>query len=286
MQVVGMGLIDAPKSGAVGEKAMRTNKLKAPASAKNTVSELKRTVEAKEHFEMTTPGGRQETGLPIWKRGLDLGCILLMSPALLIAGVVVSLVIKVGSRGPLLFQQERVGYRGRRFTLYKFRTMKPNAETDSHQRHTQNLIKSHTPMVKLDAQSDPRLIPLGSCLRACGLDELPQLINVMLGEMSLVGPRPCIPYEFDLHEPWQQERYNAAPGLTGLWQVSGKNRTTFDEMVKFDIEYAQKRSLWLDLKILFRTLPAIWQQYSDLRDARSKESDQPVNHLEKSVQSY
>src|SRR5215475_14659707 len=104
-------------------------------------------------------------------------------------------------------------------------------------------------MVKLDAQSDPRLVPFGTVLRASGLDELPQLFNVLRGEMSIVGPRPCIPYEYELYQPAQRARFDAVPGLTGLWQVSGKNRTTFEEMVRLDIEYSQNLTLWSDLKI-------------------------------------
>ena len=119
-------------------------------------------------------------------------------------------------------------------------------------------------MVKMDATGDSRIIPLGKLLRSSGLDELPQLINVLKGEMSLVGPRPCLPYEAEKYLPWQQERFNAAPGLTGLWQVSGKNRTTFTRMMQLDIEYAQNKSLWLDLKIIFKTIPALLVQMSDM----------------------
>jgi lipopolysaccharide/colanic/teichoic acid biosynthesis glycosyltransferase len=123
-------------------------------------------------------------------------------------------------------------------------------------------------------------------LRASGLDELPQLINVLRGEMSVVGPRPCIRYEYELYEPWQRARFNAVPGLTGLWQVSGKNRTTFEEMVRLDIEYAQHRTLWMDLKIILKTLPAIWGQYCDLRDSKQEEEEAPSRALSKSLQSY
>lgn len=227
-----------------------------------------------------------DNGLPLWKRVLDIGCIALFSPGLLIIGGLVALVIKLGSPGPILFRQERVGYRGRSFTIFKFRTMKKGAETESHRRHTQLLIRSHAAMIKLDAQSDPRLVPLGALLRACGLDELPQLLNVLRGEMSLVGPRPCIPYEFEMHLPWQRRRYDSAPGLTGLWQVSGKNRTTFEQMVWLDIHYAERRSFWLDFQILARTLPAIWRQYCDLQEARRGQSEPSPGTLGKSVESY
>jgi len=210
------------------------------------------------------------SGLPTWKRVLDASVILLFSPGVLLIGGAVALLIKCGSRGPILFQQRRVGYRGRQFTLFKFRTMRPDAEIDSHRNHTTQLIQSQAPMTKLDAGNDPRLIPLGSLLRTTGLDELPQLLNVLRGEMSLVGPRPCIPYEYELYKPEHRRRLDAVPGLTGLWQVSGKNRTTFDEMVRLDVEYARRSSLGLDLKIILKTLPALWQQYCDLRASRGK----------------
>jgi len=228
----------------------------------------------------------RKSGLPVWKRMLDLGIIIFLSPGLLLLGAVVAALVKIGSPGPILFRQRRVGYRGTEFTCFKFRTMLTNAETDSHRNHTQNLIKSNIPMVKLDARKDPRLIPLGSLLRASGLDELPQLVNVLRGEMSVVGPRPCIPYEYEMYEPWQRGRFNAVPGLTGLWQVSGKNRTTFEEMVRFDIEYSERRTLWLDLKIILKTLPAIWGQYCDLRTIKQEEDGDPARALGKSLQSY
>jgi lipopolysaccharide/colanic/teichoic acid biosynthesis glycosyltransferase len=205
------------------------------------------------------------TGLPLWKRILDCAIILILSPALMVVGAAVALLIKYGSQGPVLFRQQRVGYKGRLFLCYKFRTMRVDAKTDLHRNHTCELICAGAPMTKLDATGDPRLIPFGALLRVSGLDELPQLINVLLGEMSIVGPRPCIPYEYELYEPWQRQRLNAIPGLTGLWQVSGKNRTTFNQMVRFDIEYSEGSSLWLDLKIIAKTLPALWTQYMDTR---------------------
>jgi lipopolysaccharide/colanic/teichoic acid biosynthesis glycosyltransferase len=229
--------------------------------------------------------GEQANGLSSWKRILDLSCILILSPALLLVGGMVALLIKCGSPGPVFFRQRRVGYKGREFVCYKFRTMHVDAETESHRRHTRQLMRSQVPMVKLDARRDPRLIPFGAVLRACGLDELPQLLNVLRGEMSLVGPRPCVLYEYELYEPWQRRRFDAVPGLTGLWQVSGKNRTTFEEMVQLDIEYARRASLWLDLKIILKTVPALWQQYGDMRAVRRGEA--AVARADgKSVQSY
>jgi hypothetical protein len=135
--------------------------------------------------------------------------------------------------------------------------MIPGSDTAVHEAHVARLMESNGPMTKLDAHGDARLIPFGRLLRAAGLDELPQLINVLRGEMSLVGPRPCLPTEYDKHLPWQKDRFHTLPGLTGLWQVSGKNRTTFSEMIDLDLQYVQTRSLRLDLKILLKTIPLV-----------------------------
>jgi lipopolysaccharide/colanic/teichoic acid biosynthesis glycosyltransferase len=222
-------------------------------------------------------------GLPPWKRTLDLLCIFLISPAVVFVGLVVAIIIKLGSKGPIFFRQERVGYKGSVFTCFKFRTMRLNAETESHRLHTAELIKSRRPMIKLDAHQDPRLIPMGALLRAAGLDELPQLLNVVRGEMSLVGPRPCIPYEYEQYDPAHRRRFDAVPGLTGLWQVSGKNRTTFEQMIELDVEYSKRLSLLLDLQILARTIPALWGQYCDLRLAKSKTAVTSSPSLRKSA---
>jgi len=228
---------------------------------------------------------RLETGLPFWKRTLDFVIILLLAPALLILGGIVALVVMFGSCGPVFFCQRRVGHKGREFTCYKFRTMHVSAETDLHRGHTSHLIKSGTPMTKLDTRHDPRLIPFGAALRATGLDELPQLINVLRGEMSIVGPRPCISYEYELYEPWQRRRCDAVPGLTGLWQVSGKNRTTFNQMVHLDIEYAERLSFWLDVTIILKTLPALLRQCLDMRALKRKEATSSTAGIAKPVHS-
>jgi lipopolysaccharide/colanic/teichoic acid biosynthesis glycosyltransferase len=217
---------------------------------------------------------------------LDLALILAVSPGLLILGACVALVVVCGSRGPVFFRQRRVGYKGREFTCFKFRTMQVDAEPGLHREHLSQLIGSEVPMTKLDAQSDPRLIPLGALLRATGLDELPQLVNVVRGEMSLVGPRPCIPYEYELYKPWQRRRFDAVPGLTGLWQVSGKNRTTFNEMIRLDVEYSERMSLWLDLRIILRTLPALWQQCLESRAMKRRQAGPSSVGVAKSVQLY
>ncbi len=206
--------------------------------------------------------------IPGWKRALDIVLILTTLPLSLPLALLVAALIRIVSPGPILFRQERVGYQGSRFMCFKFRTMAVNADTTVHQGYLQDLINSNVPMVKMDAQGDPRVIPFGHLLRSSGLDELPQLLNVLLGEMSLVGPRPCLPYEYDRYLPWQKERFNAVPGLSGLWQVSGKSRTTFVEMVRLDIEYARNRTLWLDVKIIFKTAPVLIGQMWEARKRR------------------
>lgn len=186
-----------------------------------------------------------------------------MLPIVLPAAIVISALIVIVSPGPVLFKQERVGFMGRRFMCLKFRTMFVDAETSTHQEHLKQLIASDAPMVKLDAHGDLRIIPFGLLLRSSGLDELPQLVNVLRGEMSLVGPRPCMTYENDKYLHWQRERFNTLPGLTGLWQVSGKNQTTFNRMVELDIKYARTKTPLLDLMIILKTLPAIVGQVLD-----------------------
>lgn len=203
--------------------------------------------------------GRRST-LPTWKRLLDLGVICLTWPLWLPVMILIMIVIKLGSTGPVFYRQERVGHRGRRFMIFKFRTMKVNVETQVHESHFERLMLTDTPMVKLDMKGDPRLIRLGRFLRAAGLDELPQIFNIWQGEMSLVGPRPCTVYEFERYQPWQRERVNAPPGVTGFWQVNGKNNTTFSEMIDMDILYGNNMSLRLDLLILVKTIPAIAEQ--------------------------
>jgi exopolysaccharide production protein ExoY len=222
---------------------------------------------------------QSDRGLPVWKRALDILVLLITSPAWLPLGCMVALAVRIGSPGPLFFRQERIGYRGRRFVCFKFRTMQVNAEQTSHQQHFNDLVRSAAPMTKLDAANDRRLIPGGNWIRACGLDELPQLINILRGEMSIVGPRPCIPYEYELYQPEHRKRCDAPPGLTGLWQVSGKNRTTFTRMVELDIEYSRNMSILLDLSILLRTAPAVFQQLGDLvaaKRSRNAAKHQPV----------
>jgi lipopolysaccharide/colanic/teichoic acid biosynthesis glycosyltransferase len=202
--------------------------------------------------------------IPFWKRLLDLACILITLPLWLGVFIAITVWIKNVSPGPLFFCQERVGYRGRRFRLFKFRTMKENVETVSHERHFEQLMQANAPMTKLDAR-DPRIIWGGRFIRAAGLDELPQIFNVLRREMSLVGPRPCTTQEFEKYLSWQQERTNSAPGLTGFWQVNGKNKTSFTEMIEMDIYYTRNASLSLDVSILLKTPSAVIRQVLETR---------------------
>ena len=171
-----------------------------------------------------------------------------------------AILVKAVSRGPVVFKQERVGYGGEPFTCFKFRSMKVDATTKIHEEYLKLLIQSNAPMTKLDESGDSRLIPLGRFIRSAGMDELPQLLNVIRGEMSLVGPRPCTPHEFSSARRLLSKRLAAPPGLTGYWQVNGKNRTTFRRMVAMDILYAKNMSVPLDLKILLQTFPALVSQ--------------------------
>lgn len=197
--------------------------------------------------------------MPLWKRAVDmLGAfagLVLLSPIFLI----IAALIKTVSSGPVFFKQQRVGFLGKEFICWKFRTMKAAADSTLHEIHVCNLYNNDKPLKKLD-DNDLRIIPFGRMLRKTGLDELPQLINVLRGEMSLIGPRPDVPYAVCHYLPWQKKRIEAYPGLTGLWQVNGKNLTTFNEMMRLDISYVKQRSFWLDSKILIKTLPAIIHQ--------------------------
>jgi exopolysaccharide production protein ExoY len=218
---------------------------------------------------------RAGNALPAWKRFLDIGCLVLAAPALLPIMALIALAIRLSSSGPILFRQERIGLHGRSFMCFKFRTMTHSAETKCHEAHLQDLIGSDTPMKKLDA-NDGRVLRIGKLLRASGLDELPQVFNIIRGEMSFVGPRPCVRYEYEKYRPEHRARFNAVPGLTGLWQVSGKNKTTFRQMIALDIAYSQKLSLWQDVSILFRTFPVLLEQTTEVIQRKQRQSGSDV----------
>ena len=182
------------------------------------------------------------------------GLVVLLLPLLIGIGIA----IRLDSRGPALFRQRRVGYRGREFTLFKFRSMRLDADPRRHEEYVTALIKGAeaTPGDGKDLYKlavDNRITPVGRWIRRWSLDELPQLLNVLRGEMTLVGPRPAIPYEVAEYPTWYLRRFAVKPGLTGYWQVSGRSERTYEEMVRLDIEYVERRSLRLDLLILVKT---------------------------------
>ena len=202
--------------------------------------------------------------MPLWKRFLDITgasiALVVFSPFFLIIPVF----IKVLAPGPVFFKQERVGFGGRKFMFLKFRSMKVNADPTVHRQYLAGLINSEgeveKPMIKLDGRNS-QIIPFFKFIRKTYLDELPQLINVLRGEMSLIGPRPPIPYEVAEYSRWHNSRFDIVPGMTGLWQISGKNRLTFKEMVRLDINYCRKLSFVSDLKILFKTPLVILSEF-------------------------
>ncbi|MFA9432476.1 sugar transferase [Egicoccus sp. AB-alg2] len=212
------------------------------------------------------------------KRSFDVLVSLVLLVVLAPLLLAIALGVRLESTGPALFRQERLGARRvrtgggwtwqvRTFTIVKFRTMHTACDEELHRRYmAAYLAGDEAAMAALRPSGgkgdsyklvgDPRVTRFGRLLRRFSLDELPQILNVLRGDMSLVGPRPPLPYEADLYEEWHFERLASAPGLTGWWQVNGRCETSFEEMVRLDLEYIARRSLWLDLRILARTLPA------------------------------
>lgn len=200
------------------------------------------------------------SGSRLLKRTCDIVISSLAIVLLLPLWILIALLIKLDSKGPVLYTQERVGMDGRLFLVFKFRTMKADADPNTHREYQRAFIAGHAeanmgdagkPTYKLLA--DPRITRVGKFLRRISLDEVPQLLNVLMGDMSIVGPRPPIPYEVEAYELWHRKRLDMKPGLTGLWQVSGRNRLPFEEMVRLDLFYIENWSLLLDLKIILRT---------------------------------
>ncbi len=192
-------------------------------------------------------------------RLLDLVGAVVLLVALAPLLLLIAVAIRLDSTGPAIYRQRRVGLRLRPFSVAKFRTMREGAASDAHRAHVEQMIgngqASAKPMTKL--QEDARVTRVGSFLRRTSLDELPQLWNVLRGEMSLVGPRPPIQYEVDRYPTKAFRRFAVKPGLTGLWQVQGRSLLSFDQMIELDAEYVERRSLWLNLKILLLTLPTV-----------------------------
>ena len=188
--------------------------------------------------------------------------LLLLSPVL----AIIALAIKLTSKGPVIFRQERLGQFGSRFRCLKFRTMYVNNDPKIHQEYVQRFINGQADSAHKESgkpavykiKNDSRVTTMGRLLRKTSLDELPQFWNVLMGDMSLVGPRPSLPYEFEIYDIWHRRRVlEVKPGVTGLWQVSGRSRTCFDDMVRLDLRYSQSWSIWLDVKILLQTPGAV-----------------------------
>ncbi len=222
--------------------------------------------DAKLYPDLNRGNSRKRMPLVV-KRVMDVAgsaaLLLALSPLL----AAIAAIIKLTSKGPVIFEQERLGRFGARFKCLKFRTMFTNNDPKIHQEFIQQFISGKEECGKEnDSQqavykiiNDPRVTPIGAFLRKTSLDELPQFWNVLRGEMSLVGPRPPVPYEFEIYDIWHRRRVlDIKPGVTGLWQVSGRSRTRFDDMVRLDLRYCQTWSLWLDLKILISTPRAVF----------------------------
>jgi len=214
--------------------------------------------------DSVSAGGATGTGSVV-KRSMDIVGSLIALILLLPVFAVIAALIKLTSPGPVLFRQSRVGKYGAPFTFMKFRSMYANNDPSTHKEFVTRLIAgaipgdgsaNQKPVFKLT--NDPRVTKIGRFLRKTSLDELPQFINVLKGEMSLIGPRPPLPYEFEKYDIWHRRRVmEIKPGITGLWQVNGRSRTSFDEMVRLDLKYMRAWSIWLDLKILLQTPAAV-----------------------------
>ena len=195
---------------------------------------------------------------PMAKRTIDivlsLGCLVVLSPIMLIAWVLVV----ATSKGPGLFRQSRVGRDLQPFDMLKFRTMRVGTSDEAHRAYVHSLLSGKAQCVDgFYKLKDDRTTRVGRFLRQTSFDELPQLINVLRGDMSLVGPRPALPWEVELFPEWSSSRYSVPPGITGLWQVSGRNARTMLEGLQMDVEYVQRRSLSLDIAIIAKTIPVV-----------------------------
>jgi len=196
------------------------------------------------------------------KYGLD---ALITLPAMLLLlplFAVIGLAIRMNSKGPVFYRANAIGKDGQPFTMYKFRSMRVDGGADIHKDYVTRLIKGEiSPETEgdrpLKVTEDPRITKVGHLLRKTSLDELPQLLNVLKGEMSLVGPRPCLPYEFEIYKDWHKKRLSVRPGITGLWQVAGRSAVAFEDMVLLDLHYAYNRSISMDMNILYETVFAV-----------------------------
>jgi lipopolysaccharide/colanic/teichoic acid biosynthesis glycosyltransferase len=200
---------------------------------------------------------RRETAYAWTKRALDISAAVTLLLVLLPLFAVIGLAIWLESRGPVFYQGERVGRFARRFTVVKFRSMVAGCDPARHREFVRSLIRGKTECAVYKVPDDPRITKVGAFLRRTSLDELPQLWNVLRGDMSLVGPRPDVPYAVDEYNDWIRPRLTVKPGLTGLWQVSGRSNLSLLDMYELDVAYAKKASLRTDLAILWRTVPVV-----------------------------
>lgn len=202
------------------------------------------------------------------KRIVDLSLTVLFAPFLLVLVAIVALLIRFDSPGPVLFRQKRIGAGGIEFTMYKFRSMYVHCDDAAHRQAIEKFMNGSrlngnaSSSYKLEA--DPRITRIGRFIRATSLDELPQFWNVLRGEMTLVGPRPPISYEVACYNTYHRLRLSGKPGLTGLWQVYGRSRVTFQEMIEMDIAYLQRQSIWQDLKLIILTVPIMFKGHGGL----------------------
>jgi len=192
------------------------------------------------------------------KRIFDIIIVLLLLPICSMLLVLIAVAIKLYSPGPIFYQQERMGKNGKSFKMYKFRSMHVGNNNQSHRQFMQRMIRDNlrpqdVGLKVMKLNDDPRITRPGKLLRMISLDELPQFINVLRGDMSIVGPRPPLPYEVELYEDWHKRRLDVLPGITGLWQVTAHNQVSFDDMVQIDLNYIQSMNFWLDLKIILLT---------------------------------
>lgn len=199
------------------------------------------------------------------KRILDIVFTLLILLPLCIVMLIVAIIIRLGSKGPIFFRQKRVGLNGTEFTIFKFRSMYVDSDDATHREAIKQFmngaplngdVDAHNPYKLVD---DPRVNRIGRFIRKTSIDELPQFINVMRGEMTLVGPRPPVPYEVEVYSLRDKQRLCGKPGLTGTWQIYGRSRVPFNEMVEMDIAYLQQQSIWQDLKLIALTIPVMLQ---------------------------
>ncbi len=202
--------------------------------------------------------GRGQAAL---KRTVDVSLSLLTLPFALLVGLLAAVAIRLESPGPIFFVQERIGRNGQPFKMYKFRTMHHNIDRAAHREFMQAFVQGSSQKLSGKSVYKPferaQITRTGAILRKTSLDELPQLLNILRGEMSLVGPRPNVTWEVEAYKSWHRERLNALPGITGLAQVRGRSGIPFDEIVRHDIEYIERQSIWLDLRILWMTVASV-----------------------------